>query len=200
MKISSRHSFYEAENTLDLINGIHLTFTFQNPDASPGDIHEVLPEVVDNFYDSLDSKVAYQPFITYQPPTLSDLENTQDNKGLLLVLVIAPNSKTIRHHLHVYAYFLHQYNTPLNKFHGTFDRKMRRCQLISSTGRPIYYTSVTDPVDARIRTEGSLAPLQEYITARKPPSLIHYLHNKNNKDFAYHYVPSSKNAKDQHLV
>lgn len=186
---ASRYSFHK--NTLDLVNGIHITSTFNDKITSPGDIYKVLPGIIENLYDSLGHYKANSELITTQSPTVEDLQETEDEKGLLIVFCIAPNTKTIRWHLHSYVYGVHQYNVSTKDFLGSFDRAMRQSPLISSSGKPIYYTAVTDSVDANIRKEGSLIPLYRYITEREHPSLIHYLHNKNSKDFLYHYVPAS---------
>jgi hypothetical protein len=186
MKFVKTTDFYNIRTTLDLVNGLHLTITFADVCTSPGDIFKITPRIIENLYSSLGSFIR-DPEITARPPSAADLEKTQDEKKLLLVLCIAPNSKTIRHHLHAFVYFVHNFSIDFESFFKTFDRKGRQIAGISTKGWPIFYSAVTDPLDQQIRKEG-LDYLAQYIRKRDYPSLMHYFENKNSKNFLYHYA------------
>lgn len=188
--LDKRFCYHKQETTTDLINGIHFTITFNDANTSPGDIYKTIPTTIKNFYSSLGVNKDHPNLITTKPPSLEDLIKTEEEKSLLLVFCIAPNTKTCRHHLHLFCYFIHQYNLEVKAWTDNFDRKMRKIPIISSKGNPVYYTQVMDPLDAEIRKENSLMPLYRYLTERKPPSLIHYLSHKNSKNFLFHYVPA----------
>lgn len=186
MKFINTTDFYKANTTLDLVNGIHLTFTFEDSCTSPGDIFKITPRIIENLYSSLGSFIQ-DPEITTKPPTALDLLKTEDEKKLLLVLCIAPNSKTIRHHLHAFVYFIHNFSMDFERFFKNFDRSSRQIPGISTRGWPLFYSAVTDPLDQKIRKEG-LEYLTQYIHKREYPSLMHYFDNKNSKNFLYHYA------------
>lgn len=191
MKFVNTTDFYKVNTTLDLVNGIHLTFTFEDSCTSPGDIFRISPRIIENLYSSLGSFIK-DPEITTVPPSAKDLEKTQDSKRLLLVLCIAPNSRTIRHHLHAFVYFVHNFSIDLERFFKDFDRMTRQVPGISTRGWPIFYTAVTDPLDQQIRKNG-LNYLAQYIKKREYPSLVHYFDNKNSKNFLYHYEQKPQN-------
>jgi len=68
---------------------------------------------------------------------------------------------------------------------------MRSLKCVSSSGSPIYYEPVKDPVDRCIRDNGSsfyYKPLIEYVSRRNYPSLMNYFDERNNKNFIYHYL------------
>jgi hypothetical protein len=191
MKFVNTTDFYKVKTTLDLVNGIHLSVTFEDPDTSPGDIFKITPRIIKNLYLSLGSFIE-DPKITTVPPSAKDLEKTQDSKNLLLVLCIAPNSKTMRHHLHAFVYFVHNFSIDLERFFKDFDRMTRQIPGISTRGWPVFYTAVTDPLDQQIRKNG-LNYLADYIKRREYPSLVHYFDNKNSKNFLYHYEQKPQN-------
>jgi hypothetical protein len=191
MKFVNTTDFYKVNTTLDLVNGLHLTVTFEDLCTSPGDIFKITPRIIENLYSSLGSFVQ-EPTITGRPPSARDLEKTQNDKKLLLVLCIAPNGNTIRHHLHAFVYFVHNFSMDFESFFKTFDRSSRQIPGISTRGWPIFYSAVTDPLDQLIRKKG-LEYLASYIKKREYPSLMHYFDNKNSKNFLYHYEQKSQN-------
>lgn len=184
--MKSRYTLH-TQHLQELINGIHITTTFQDKTTSPGDIYKILPDFISNLYSPLEI-TPENTHSTTQQPTAQEIEKTLDKKNLFIVFCIAPNTKTIRWHLHTFIYGLHQHNFTFKKWKNKFERRTRReIPLISSAGKPIFYTAVEDFIDAGIRNEGFLF-LEKYINKRFYPSLIHYLSNKNSKDFLFHYV------------
>ncbi len=186
MKFIDKYEFYKCNSTLDLVNGLHLTITFADACVSPGDIYQIIPMIIKNLYSALGSPVEC-PVITTAQPSVSDLVNAQGDKKLFLVMCIAPNSNTLKYHLHAFVYNLHNFSVDFKCFFKAFDRSCRKIPGISSRGWPVFYSAVTDPIDKQIRKDG-FEYLIDYIKKREYPSLMNYLHAKNSKDFLYHYV------------
>lgn len=187
MNSIDRYSFYGINNTLDLINGLHITVTFQDPNTSAGDIWKIIPSLTRKLYSALGKPLKEDPEVTTFPPILADLELTDIAKELLLVFCIAPNKSTNRFHLHIFSYFVHNFSVDFKEFFKKFDRDCRALPGISKRGWPLFYSKCTDNLDQQIREEG-LNALVGYIKNRQYPSLMHYFENKNSKNFLYHYA------------
>lgn len=185
---------FGKHNELDtLTNGIHIVITFSPKSFSYGDAWEQLTSIIKFYYEAsgLDNLLTSNLCHVSEVPNNSDLEVTFIANYSLIVFSIAPNKSGEKYHLHTYIYGIHNYKGTWDQWKKKFDRKLRSLKCISSTGSPIYYEPVTDPVDRCMRDNTSrnyYEPLIEYISKRKYPSLMNYFADKNNKNFLYHYL------------
>lgn len=181
---------FSKYDTLDtLVNGIHLVFTFSPLTFSYGEVWEQLSNIIHIYYESAGAK-GKTPKHTAQMPTNSDLETTFIAGYSFMVFSIAPNQNGEKYHCHCYIYGIHNYGGTWAEWKNKFDRSMRSLKCISSSGSPIYYEPVKDPIDTLIRRNESnnyYTPLVQYVSERKEPSLMNYFHSRNNKNFIYHY-------------
>ena len=181
---------FSRYDTLDtLANGIHLVFTFSPKSFSYGEVWEQLQNIIGFYYQScgVDRK---ETRTTNRMPFNDELENSFIAGYSFMVFSIAPNLSGEKYHCHCYIYGIHNYGGTWNIWKDKFDRKMRSLKCISSSGSPIWYEPVKDPIDALIRKNHSnnyYAPLVQYVSERTEPSLMNYFHSKNNKNFIYHY-------------
>lgn len=194
----NRYNIHRQQSTLDLVNGIHVTITFNDHIMSQADIYKKLPDIVNAFYGATGIQEPHY-CISTDKPTINDLNNTEENKGLLFVFAIHPNRNTSRCHLHCFCYFLHQHNVDFGSWKQDFERRIRALECVSSSGSPIYYTMVTDDLDSSIRKSNSLEPLHDYIHKRTRPSLMHYFLHDKQGTLLYSYVPRGHES-SRHLV
>jgi hypothetical protein len=189
-KSKSLLNTFSKYDTLDtLVNGIHLVFTFSPLTFSYGEVWEQLSNIIDIYYEAagVKSKVTSH---TPRMPNNGDLETTFIAGYSFMVFSIAPNQSGDKYHCHCYIYGIHNYGGTWVEWKNKFDRRIRSLKCISSSGSPIYYEPVKDPVDTLIRKNTSnnyYTPLVQYVSERRDPSLMNYFHSKNNKNFIYHY-------------
>jgi len=184
LNTSSKHS------TLDtLVNGIHLVITFSPKSFGYGEVWQELSNIIRFYYESCG--VHCQSAHTGKMPSNDDLEATFIAGYSFMVFSIAPNKTGEKYHCHIFIYGIHNYDGTWDGWKKKFDRKMRSLKCVSSSGAPIYYEPVKDPIDRCIRDNVSnnyYKPLIEYASNRNYPSLMNYFDEKNNKNFIYHYL------------
>jgi hypothetical protein len=182
---------FSKYDTLDtLVNGIHLVFTFSPLTFSYGEVWEQLSNIIDFYYEAA-AVSGKATRTTARMPSNTDLEDTFIGGYSFMVFSIAPNQSGEKYHCHCYIYGIHNYSGTWVEWKNKFDRKMRSLKCVSSSGSPIYYEPVKDPIDTLIRKNESnnyYTPLVKYVTERKEPSLMNYFHSRNNKNFIYHYL------------
>lgn len=178
-------------NTLDtLVNGIHLVITFSPKSFSYGEVWQELSKIIGFYYQAC-GRQHCQTTHTTTIPTTDALETTFIAGYSFMVFSIAPNKSGEKYHCHIYIYGIQYYNGTWDEWRKKFDRSMRSLKCVSSSGSPIYYEPVKDPVDRCIRDNGSsfyYKPLIEYVSRRNYPSLMNYFDERNNKNFIYHYL------------
>jgi len=181
---------FSKYSTLDtLVNGIHLVITFSPKSFSYGEVWQELSNIIRFYYEACG--VQCQTKHTGNMPHNDELETTFIAGYSFMVFSIAPNKTGEKYHCHIFIYGIHNYNGTWDEWKKKFDRKMRSLKCVSSSGAPIYYEPVKDPVDRCIRDNVSsdyYKPLIEYVSQRNYPSLINYFDEKNNKNFIYHYL------------
>lgn len=133
MNTINQYGMSSFKTTLDIVNGLRLTVTFSDECTSPGDIYRIVPEIIKGLYHALGSPVV-NPQIQSKAPSQADLELAQDTRKLLVVICIAPSSRSLRHHLHLFVYFLHNFSAEFKSFFQSFDRTCRSIPGISSKG------------------------------------------------------------------
>jgi hypothetical protein len=196
-KIELQNSSYDVLNTFSkystldtLVNGIHLVLTFSPKTFSYGEVWQELSNIIGFYYEACGVS-CQKTKSTNRMPDNDDLETTFIAGYSFMVFSIAPNKTGEKYHCHIYIYGIHNYDGTWDEWRKKFDRKMRSLKCVSSTGAPIYYEPVKDPVDRCIRDNTSnnyYKPLIEYVSKRHYPSLMNYFDEKNNKNFIYHYL------------
>ena len=184
------NTFSKCDNLDTLVNGIHLVFTFSPLTFSYGEVWEQLSNIIDIYYEAAGVKGKKVASHTLKMPNNEELETTFIAGYSFMVFSIAPNKSGEKYHCHCYIYGIHNYGGTWIEWKSKFDRNIRSLKCISSSGSPVYYEPVRDTVDTLIRQNKSsnyYTPLVQYVSERKDPSLMNYFHEKNNKNFIYHY-------------
>ena len=175
-------------NTLDLIDGLFVTINSRNKTFDYADAYEILPQVMQVFYDAMSEKPNNLHPKT-KPPTKNDLDCLFIMNNLFSVSSIGLNQTGDKVHLHLWIYNLHSFNIDYNKFRDDVSKGLKKLKNISRRNEfGVKMLPCYDGIDTQLRQSNyNNQVIIDYITNKDYDTLMNYFSTKNNKNFIYFY-------------
>lgn len=175
-------------NTLDLVDGLFVTINSTNKLFDYADAYEMLPDIMQVFYDIIGQE-PYELTPKTKSPSKSDLDFLFIMSNLLSVCSIGQNQTGDKVHLHLWIYNLHSFNIEYSIFRKKVLSGLKKLKNISKRNEfGIKLVPSYDRIDAMIRQSNyNNQAIVNYINNRNYDTLMNYFSTKNNENFIYFY-------------